>query len=69
MIRAVVLFLAPLLGAAASADAGSPAGTHRESSPSEVLAELSRRSGMPEAELRMLIADCSANQQSMYFCA
>lgn len=35
----------------------------------EVLAELSRRSGLPVGELSELLADCDTNQQSMYFCA
>jgi uncharacterized protein YecT (DUF1311 family) len=34
-----------------------------------VLGELSQRSGLPEAELNSLLADCNANQQSIYFCA
>jgi len=34
-----------------------------------VLAELSQKSGLPEADLNDLLADCHANQQSMYFCA
>lgn len=34
-----------------------------------VLGELSKRSGLPDDELNRLLADCSANQQSMYFCA
>jgi len=34
-----------------------------------VLSELSQRSSLPEAELNKLLADCNANQQSMYFCA
>lgn len=34
-----------------------------------VFVELSRRSGMEKAELKSLLADCSASQQSMYFCA
>ena len=33
------------------------------------LGELSQRSGLPEVDLNSLLADCSANQQSMYFCA
>lgn len=35
----------------------------------EALAELSRRSKLPEEELRRLTEDCAASQQSMYFCA
>ena len=34
-----------------------------------VLGELSQRSGLPDVELSNLLADCNANQQSMYFCA
>lgn len=34
-----------------------------------VFVELSRRSGLEKAELKSLLADCSASQQSMYFCA
>ena len=34
-----------------------------------VLGELSQRSGLPDIELSNLLADCNANQQSMYFCA
>jgi hypothetical protein len=38
-------------------------------SPSEVLAEMSRRSAVPEAELEQRLTNCDADQQSMYFCA
>lgn len=31
-------------------------------------AELSKRSGLPPDEVAKLLADCNANQQSMYFC-
>jgi len=34
-----------------------------------VLDELSQRSGLRDVELSSLLANCSANQQSMYFCA
>lgn len=34
-----------------------------------VLTELSRRSGLPASQLEIFLADCDANQQSMYFCA
>ncbi len=34
-----------------------------------VLGEISQRSGLPDVELSSLLADCTANQQSMYFCA
>lgn len=37
--------------------------------PQEVLSALSRRSQLPEDELRHLTADCAANQQNVYFCA
>jgi uncharacterized protein YecT (DUF1311 family) len=36
---------------------------------SSVRGELSQRSGLPAAELNNLLANCDANQQSMYFCA
>lgn len=35
----------------------------------EVVLELSQKSGLPEAELNSVLADCNANQQAMYFCA
>lgn len=34
-----------------------------------VLHELSRRSGLPGAELGSLLEDCNKNQQSLFFCA
>ena len=34
-----------------------------------VLSELSRRSSLPEKDLRAILADCNVNQQSLYFCA
>ncbi len=34
-----------------------------------VISELSQRSGLQDAELSGLLANCNANQQSMYFCA
>lgn len=38
-------------------------------SPNEVLAEMSRRSAVPEAELKQRLTSCDADQQSIYFCA
>ena len=38
-------------------------------SPSEVLAELSRRSAVPEEELKARLSRCESNQQNLYFCA
>jgi hypothetical protein len=38
-------------------------------SPNEVLAEMSRRSAVPEAELKERLTSCDADQQSVYFCA
>jgi hypothetical protein len=35
----------------------------------DVVSELSRRSGLPESDLETLLADCNANQRSIYFCA
>lgn len=35
----------------------------------EVLATLASRSGLPIDNLKMLLANCDASQQSMYFCA
>lgn len=35
----------------------------------QVLTELSQRSGLPIDNLQDLLADCDADQQSMYFCA
>ena len=35
----------------------------------QVLAELSRRSALPPGKLKPLLANCDADQQSMYFCA
>lgn len=35
----------------------------------QVLTELSQRSGSPINNLQDLLADCDADQQSMYFCA
>jgi hypothetical protein len=34
----------------------------------EVLRELSRRSGLPEPDLKKTTADCAANQVAIYFC-
>jgi uncharacterized protein YecT (DUF1311 family) len=34
-----------------------------------IMGELSQRSGLSDAELSSLLANCNANQQSMYFCA
>jgi hypothetical protein len=41
----------------------------RAPSPNEVLAEMSRRSDISEAELKQRLKSCDADQQSMYFCA
>jgi hypothetical protein len=38
-------------------------------SPNEVLAEMSRRSDVPETELKQWLTKCDADQQAMYFCA
>jgi hypothetical protein len=35
----------------------------------QVLSEVARRSGLHESEVSALLADCNANQQSLYFCA
>lgn len=35
----------------------------------QILTELSQRSGLPIDNLQDLLADCDADQQSMYFCA
>ncbi|MEJ1978022.1 MAG: lysozyme inhibitor LprI family protein [Acetobacteraceae bacterium] len=35
----------------------------------DAIAEIARRSGLPEQEVAHRLLDCSANQQSMYFCA
>jgi hypothetical protein len=35
---------------------------------SEVLSELSRRSGVAELNLQRMLSSCSADQQSLYFC-
>ena len=37
--------------------------------PGEVVMELSKRSGLPESDLKGLLSNCNANQKSMYFCA
>ena len=37
--------------------------------PRSAVAELSAASGLPEAEITALLADCAANQQAQYFCA
>jgi hypothetical protein len=48
--------------------AGPASGTYIPA-PRDVLSELSRRSAVPEAELKDLLSDCNAGQQNMYFCA
>jgi hypothetical protein len=37
--------------------------------PKSAVPELSAASGLPEAEITALLADCAANQQAQYFCA
>lgn len=37
--------------------------------PKSAVPELSAASGLPEAEITTLLADCAANQQAQYFCA
>jgi len=56
---------------ALSCVAGSIVESSAKASPTaaDVTTELSRRSGIPEAELSGLLADCDANQQSMNLCA
>lgn len=44
-------------------------GTAAEPAPRAVLHALSERSGLSESELTPYLANCDANQQSMYFCA
>lgn len=52
---------------ASSAD--TPRAVQDEQEASEVFKELARRSTLPDADLRALLANCDATQQSMYFCA
>jgi uncharacterized protein YecT (DUF1311 family) len=35
----------------------------------DIVGELAQRSGMPPAQLEPLLANCDANQTSMYFCS
>ena len=37
--------------------------------PKSAVPELSAASGLPEAEITTLLADCAANQQALHFCA
>ncbi len=53
----------------ASVRAQPPERSVETPSAQEVLSALSRRSQLPEDELRHLTADCAADQQRMYFCA
>ena len=62
---AVILCCVPALTIATDVQRVSPAVQER----AVVLDELSQRSGLPVAEVGNLLADCHANQQSMYFCA
>jgi hypothetical protein len=63
-------FLAPLArlaGLAGLALCGSAAVV--QASPASVIPSISAASGLPEAEIAALLADCAANQQAAYFCA
>ena len=44
-------------------------GGHARAADLDIVGGLSRRSGMPSAQLEPLLANCDANQTSMYFCA
>ncbi|HVZ31947.1 MAG TPA: hypothetical protein VG963_05955, partial [Polyangiaceae bacterium] len=56
--------------ASACTRAGGEPPRHVEPPASEdVLREVSRRSGLPESEVRALVANCDRDQQSQYFCA
>jgi hypothetical protein len=52
-----------------TAPAASFADINSAAQDGEVLLELSQRSGIPESDLRDLLQDCGASQQSTYFCA
>ena len=61
----IILCCIPALTIATDVQRVGPAAQERAA----VLGELSQRSGLPVAEVSNLLADCHANQQSMYFCA
>lgn len=66
--RAVFVFAIWLALACSRADGPPP--RHVEPPASEdVLREVARRSGLPEAEVQGLVANCDRDQQSLYFCA
>jgi uncharacterized protein YecT (DUF1311 family) len=63
----VAMFLCGLVMSAVAAGVERlDAGTQETAA---VLGELAQRSGLPEVELKRLLADCDASQQNMHFCA
>lgn len=60
-------FLFLILGCAASLSFAGQ--TDNAPASGDVIKELSKRSGLSVSELKDLLSDCDANQQSMYFCA
>lgn len=65
----VVLALICLIGVHFSAHAGQTSTTATLGQSSDAVMKLSRLSGIPEQDLAHVLADCNANQQSLYFCA
>jgi len=67
-MRALLMMVLCCATASAIASDGQRIGPDNQER-AAVLDELSQRSGLPDVELNGLLADCNANQQSMYFCA
>jgi len=62
-------FALMLLVAVSAALADSSTSNTSDPQLNTVADELSQLSGLPESEVQTVLADCAANQQSMYFCA
>jgi Lysozyme inhibitor LprI len=67
--QASVMTVKRIIGLVVLINANACASTQSSPSTGDVLAELSRRSALPPAQLRPLLANCDADQQSRYFCA
>jgi uncharacterized protein YecT (DUF1311 family) len=68
MMRALLALFICITAAVGVAEASGPASPDTAES-AAAASELAARSGLPESELKDFLADCNANQQSMYFCA
>jgi uncharacterized protein YecT (DUF1311 family) len=68
-VRFVVCLWLATMGFLAAAHAQASFKPEAAPTAQEVLSALSGRSKLPEEDLRRLTADCTADQQSMYFCA